>query len=275
MPAAELAEVARGIFGQDRVSEASSLADAIDQAAALAEAGESSARRSGPVGPGHRLGGHRGRGARDASSPREQPDAAPALRRDPAARGDRVRAQHAGPDLPGGHRDGGLAGHRPRADLACLLVAGRSGSRGPTGSVGRSRSPRSRSASSSRRCSSWGRSSWRCGPRRTSWAARSRSSEPSGRPYPRPLRRIGCAACQAAHPGHLQARRRAAGLIGNILSRFESKGLTIVALELRQIDEGLARGRALRRARRARLSTRRLQAGVRDQRAAGGRGPRG
>jgi dihydrofolate synthase/folylpolyglutamate synthase len=39
MPAAELAEVARGIFGQDRVSEARSLADAIDQAAALAEAG--------------------------------------------------------------------------------------------------------------------------------------------------------------------------------------------------------------------------------------------
>ncbi len=39
MPAAELAEVARGIFGVDRVSEAPSLADAIDQAAALAEAG--------------------------------------------------------------------------------------------------------------------------------------------------------------------------------------------------------------------------------------------
>jgi dihydrofolate synthase/folylpolyglutamate synthase len=39
MPAAELAEVARGIFGQDRVSETPSLADAIDQAAALAEAG--------------------------------------------------------------------------------------------------------------------------------------------------------------------------------------------------------------------------------------------
>jgi dihydrofolate synthase/folylpolyglutamate synthase len=39
MPASELAEVARGIFGQDRVSEATSLADALDQAAALAEAG--------------------------------------------------------------------------------------------------------------------------------------------------------------------------------------------------------------------------------------------
>lgn len=36
---AELAEVARGIFGHDRVSEADRLADAIDQAAALAEAG--------------------------------------------------------------------------------------------------------------------------------------------------------------------------------------------------------------------------------------------
>ncbi len=39
LPSAELAEVARGIFGQDRVSETTSLADAIDQAAALAEAG--------------------------------------------------------------------------------------------------------------------------------------------------------------------------------------------------------------------------------------------
>lgn len=39
MPAAALAEVARGIFGQDRVSEARSLVDAIDQASALAEAG--------------------------------------------------------------------------------------------------------------------------------------------------------------------------------------------------------------------------------------------
>jgi len=39
MPASELAEVALGIFGQDRVSETPSLADAIDQAAALAEAG--------------------------------------------------------------------------------------------------------------------------------------------------------------------------------------------------------------------------------------------
>ena len=32
--------MARGIFGNDRVSEAPSLSDAIDQAAALAEAGE-------------------------------------------------------------------------------------------------------------------------------------------------------------------------------------------------------------------------------------------
>jgi dihydrofolate synthase/folylpolyglutamate synthase len=39
LPAHELAEVARGIFGQDRVSEARSLVDAIDQAATLAEAG--------------------------------------------------------------------------------------------------------------------------------------------------------------------------------------------------------------------------------------------
>ena len=39
MPADQLAEVALGMFGQDRVSVAPSLADAIDQAAALAEAG--------------------------------------------------------------------------------------------------------------------------------------------------------------------------------------------------------------------------------------------
>jgi dihydrofolate synthase/folylpolyglutamate synthase len=39
MPASVLAEVARGIFGQDRVTASPSLADAIDQATALAEAG--------------------------------------------------------------------------------------------------------------------------------------------------------------------------------------------------------------------------------------------
>ena len=38
-PLHDLAEVALGIFGQDRVSETPSLADALDQAAALAEAG--------------------------------------------------------------------------------------------------------------------------------------------------------------------------------------------------------------------------------------------
>jgi len=39
LPAHELAEVARGIFGQDRVGETTSLVDAIDQASTLAEAG--------------------------------------------------------------------------------------------------------------------------------------------------------------------------------------------------------------------------------------------
>lgn len=39
MPAEDLAEVARGIFGQDRVSVAHSLVNAIDEAAALAEVG--------------------------------------------------------------------------------------------------------------------------------------------------------------------------------------------------------------------------------------------
>jgi dihydrofolate synthase/folylpolyglutamate synthase len=39
MSSRALAEVAAGIFGHDRVSQTPSLADAIDQAAALAEAG--------------------------------------------------------------------------------------------------------------------------------------------------------------------------------------------------------------------------------------------
>jgi dihydrofolate synthase/folylpolyglutamate synthase len=39
MPAEQLAEIARGIYGQDRVTVASRLPDALDQAAALAEAG--------------------------------------------------------------------------------------------------------------------------------------------------------------------------------------------------------------------------------------------
>jgi dihydrofolate synthase/folylpolyglutamate synthase len=39
LPAHQLAEIARGIFGQDRVSETTSLVDAIDQASTLAEAG--------------------------------------------------------------------------------------------------------------------------------------------------------------------------------------------------------------------------------------------
>jgi dihydrofolate synthase/folylpolyglutamate synthase len=39
LPAHRLAEIARGIFGQDRVSETTSLVDAIDQASTLAEAG--------------------------------------------------------------------------------------------------------------------------------------------------------------------------------------------------------------------------------------------
>jgi dihydrofolate synthase / folylpolyglutamate synthase len=40
LPAGRLAEAARAVFGEDRVSVATRLADAIDQAAALAEAGE-------------------------------------------------------------------------------------------------------------------------------------------------------------------------------------------------------------------------------------------
>jgi len=47
MPAAELATVAREVFGADRVSVAPRLADAIDEATALAEAGEASASSIG------------------------------------------------------------------------------------------------------------------------------------------------------------------------------------------------------------------------------------
>ena len=49
MPASELAEVARGIFGQDRVSETTSLADAIDLAAGLAESQSGSSIGAGGV----------------------------------------------------------------------------------------------------------------------------------------------------------------------------------------------------------------------------------
>ena len=50
MPASELAEVARGIFGQDRVSEVPSLADALDVAAGLAEQGGDSGEAIGSGG---------------------------------------------------------------------------------------------------------------------------------------------------------------------------------------------------------------------------------
>ena len=70
MPAEELAEVAREVFGEDRVTVAPRLADAIDQAATLAEAGEvfgdgDRLRRRAR----HRLGDHRRRGADHAAGP--------------------------------------------------------------------------------------------------------------------------------------------------------------------------------------------------------------
>ena len=49
MPAAELAEVAREVYGEDRVTVEPRLADAIDQAAALAEAGSGASIGSGGV----------------------------------------------------------------------------------------------------------------------------------------------------------------------------------------------------------------------------------
>ena len=50
MPADDLAEVARGIFGQDRVSATTSLADAIEEAATLAEEGGSTGEAIGSGG---------------------------------------------------------------------------------------------------------------------------------------------------------------------------------------------------------------------------------
>ena len=101
MPAAELAEVARGIFGQDRVSETPSLADAIDQAAALAEAGGVFGEAIGSGGVlvtgsvvtvGEARAMLRSRRNADGRRSREQEsaDAAATLRGDPAARGDRA-----------------------------------------------------------------------------------------------------------------------------------------------------------------------------------------
>ena len=89
---------------------------------------------------------------------------------------------------------------RPRPSR-CLLVAGllrlRLGLLAGLGGPGGGDRGRVRGH---RRCSSSARSSSRCGPRRTSWAARSRSSAPSGRPGRVPgqgLSRasLGCAPC--------------------------------------------------------------------------------
>ena len=66
MPADELAEVAIEVFGEDRVTVEPRLADAIDQAAALAEEGRQLVDRL-RRGAGHRLGRHRRRGADDAA----------------------------------------------------------------------------------------------------------------------------------------------------------------------------------------------------------------
>ena len=66
MPAEELAVVAREVFGEDRVTVEPRLADAIDAAAALAEAGLRLLDRR-RRGAGHRLGRHRRRGPGDAA----------------------------------------------------------------------------------------------------------------------------------------------------------------------------------------------------------------
>ena len=185
MPAAELAEVAAGIFGRERVSETASIADAIDQAAGMAEAG-------GVLRGGDRLAAacwSRARWSRSARRGRDRcarggstPDAATAVCVDPAARGDRLRAEHTRADLGAGgqHRHGAV--DRPRAHPG--LPAGRRALGFPWGYwlgwaiqvAAIARRLRRR-----RRCSSSARSSWRCGPPPGSSGARSRSSAHGGR----------------------------------------------------------------------------------------------
>ena len=107
LPADELAEAARDVFGEDRVTVAPRLADAIDQAAALAEAGEAFGDPLGcRRGAGHRVGRHGRRGPGHARAARQggprvsdDRDAlAPPwdVRRDPVPRGDHARADHPG-----------------------------------------------------------------------------------------------------------------------------------------------------------------------------------
>ena len=185
MPASELAEVARGIFGQDRVSETTSLADAIDQAAALAEAGGvfgeaiGSGRRAR-----HRLGGHGRRGramlrSRRENSLMQRRLCAAILLLEAIAFGLSTPVLISVTDV--GDRHGAVGRARPHrrvparvraAPVPLGLLAG-------LGDPGRGDRGRLRGR---RRCSSSARSSWRSGPRRTSWAARSRPSARVGGP---------------------------------------------------------------------------------------------
>ena len=111
MPAADLAVVAREVFGPDRVSIAPRLADAIDEAHG-ARRGRRGARDLDRVGCGarHRVGDHRRRGPDAAPAPGERlvsdvrQERSPKrghVRGDPLPRGRRARPDHPGDDQPG------------------------------------------------------------------------------------------------------------------------------------------------------------------------------
>ena len=138
LPAEQLAVTAREVFGEDRVTVAPFLPDAIDQAVALAESGgvglvDGLRRRAG-----HRLGRHRRRGPPPAGRPRvtetrrrvDRAVAAPRhVRGDPQPRGRHPRPDHAGADLGGrtstpAPRSGSVSGSPWRASLLAGMLRG-------------------------------------------------------------------------------------------------------------------------------------------------------
>ena len=195
--------------------------------------GEARAHAAGPV----------------VSEPRGALAAPRHVRRGPLPRGDRPRADHAGdgrrsPTSPTGTAlvDRARARRRlPAARRACSAASG------PTRWAGWSRSPRSgsgfvvpidvrprldlRAAVGRRRTSSGARSS-ASGPRRTPPTRRAGLTRRTG------VDRVRAMTQRTLVLLKPDAVRR--GLVGEILSRFEAKGLTIVAMEHRTIDGELA-----------------------------------
>ena len=126
-PPSELAVAAREVFGEDRVSVAPRLADAIDQAAALAEAGEAFGDPLGSgavlvtgsvvtVGEARHAAARAAAMSRRVSAGRSERSPAPRhVRRDPLPRGDHARPDHPGDGLGRRRRPRHRAAGRPRA----------------------------------------------------------------------------------------------------------------------------------------------------------------